>query len=536
MTTDAFAVRIFAPIGRDAALTRDLLERSGIASEVCPTVDALCQGIRAGAAAIILTEEIFEQDGVGQISEALSTQPAWSDIAILLFAGSEGRPASTLTVEALERLPNVTLLDRPIRIGVVVSIVRASIRARARQLEVRDLLTALEAARSESERASRLKDEFLATLSHELRTPLNAILGWTAMLHGGQLDGDRARRGLEVIDRNARAQVQLVEEVLDMSRIITGKLRVDLRPVLLQDVIDSAVEALKPAADAKRITIEWTRRLDPLVVRADADRLQQIFWNLLSNAVKFTAQEGRISIRLAAEGSHVRVRVTDTGIGIEPQFAPYAFDRFRQADQSATRTHGGLGLGLAIVKHLVELHGGRVMVESPGLGQGATFTVVLPIPAILEAQPSSATAANGDLFAVQLPARRLLVVDDDAATRELLATLFGQAAADVRVAGSVPAALEAIAADPPEVMIADIGLPGEDGYSLMRRVRALPPPAGTVPAIALSAYTRVEDREAAYAAGFDRFVGKPALPQDLLRAVDDLLRRPPTDVPASRPA
>ena len=536
MRRDPAAVRIFAPIGRDGELTRELLARAAIESEVCPSIPALCEGIRAGAAAVILTEEIFEQDGVEQVAAALRAQPPWSDMAILLFAGSDGRPASTLTVEALERLPNVTLLDRPIRVAVVVSIVRAAIRARARQLEVRDLLTALDAAREEAERASRLKDEFLATLSHELRTPLNAILGWTAMLRRGTLDDARANRGLEVIDRNARAQAQLVEEVLDMSRIITGKLRVDLSSICLQDVIDAAIESVKPAADAKRITIHWGRRQGTVPVRGDADKLQQVMWNLLSNAVKFTPEGGHVTIRLDKADSHVRVSVTDTGIGIDPHFAPHAFEQFRQADQSATRSHGGLGLGLAIVKHLVELHGGRITVASDGHGHGATFTMVLPVPAVHDAAAASGRRHTADPFDVRLPGRSVLVVDDDAATRELLCALFDQAEATVTATDSAAGAFAAVQARPPEVIIADIGLPVEDGCSLMRRIRALAPPAADIPAIALSAYTRAEDREAAYAAGFDQFVGKPALPQDLLLAVDDLLRHTPPGVRARRGA
>ena len=536
MSVEGTAVRIFAPIGRDAVLTKDLLARAGIATEICPTIKDLCDGIRAGAAAVILTEEIFEHDGVEEVAQALRAQPPWSDIAILLFAGSEGRAASTLTVEALERLPNVTLLDRPVRVTAVLSIVRAAIRARARQLEVRDLLTALDGARRDAERASRLKDEFLATLSHELRTPLNAILGWTAMLRRGDLDEERTQRGLEVIDRNARAQAQLVEEVLDMSRIITGKLRVDLTATCLQDVIEGAIESLKPAADAKRIAIDWPRRHGPVLVRADADKLQQVMWNLLSNAVKFTPEGGEVRVRLDMAGSHVRVAVTDTGIGIEPQFMPFAFDRFRQADQSATRNHGGLGLGLAIVKHLVELHGGTVNVESSGTGKGATFTVMLPVPALLDLSAGGGQSRAGDPFEIRLPGRSILVVDDDAATRELLATLFDQAHATVETADSAPAAFAIVQSRAPELIIADIGLPGEDGYSLIRRIRALPSPAGDIPAIALSAYTRAEDRELAHAAGFDQFVGKPALPQHLLVAVNDLLRHTRRGMGARRQA
>ena len=515
-------VLIFAPIGRDAALTRDLLAQANITGTICDTVDAVCDGIAGGAAAVILTEEVFEFPDFDRIVEELALQPPWSDIPVVMFAGSEGHTTSARSIAAIERLPNVTLLDRPIRVSVALSVVRAAVRARTRQLEVRDLLVALHASREQAETASRLKDEFLATLSHELRTPLNAILGWTAILRHGQADPPRVQRGLEVIDRNARAQAQLVEDVLDMARVITGKLRVDFRPVSLQAIIDAAVEALRPAAEAKRIVLQVQRGTDAPPIRGDADRLQQVLWNLLSNAVKFTPEAGEIAVRIQRHESHVQVSVTDSGIGIDPQFLPFVFDRFRQADQSATRTQGGLGLGLAIVKHLVELHGGHVTVDSAGIGRGATFTVVLPIPAVLPPKAAGG-AASDDPFAMELPGCSILVVDDDEATRELLTELFEQTQASVRTAGSASAALLAIEADTPDLIIADIGLPGEDGHSLMRKVRAMSGPAGMVPSLALSAYTRLQDREAARLAGFTDFLGKPAAPQDILTAVGRLL-------------
>jgi signal transduction histidine kinase/ActR/RegA family two-component response regulator len=520
-------VLIFAPVGRDAALTRELLARASVRAEVCQTIAGICEGIRTGAAAVILTEEAFEHDDFERIAEALRAQPPWSDIAVLLFAGSEGRTPSSLTVAAIERLPNVTLLDRPIGVAVAISIVRAAIRARARQLQVRDLLTALDQARRQAEAASRLKDEFLATLSHELRTPLNAILGWTAMLRQGMVHSSAMRRGLEVIDRNARAQAQLVEDVLDMARIITGNLRVDLKPLLIHAVIEAAVEALKPTADAKRIEIVVERRNTPALIRGDANRLQQVMWNLLSNAVKFTPDGGRVTVRTTNMPSQVRIEVSDTGVGIAPEFLPFVFDRFRQADQSATRGHGGLGLGLAIVKHLLELHGGTVSVQSAGIGRGATFTLDLPVPSTLSGRSHVEAPVKADILDIQLPGRRVLVVDDDAATRELLAALFERVGAVTVTADCAPAAFDAVQAEAPDLIIADVGLPGEDGCSLMRRIRALPPPACDVPAIALSAYTRAEDRNAARAAGFTHFIGKPAALPDLLADVVRLL--PPDD-------
>ena len=515
-------VLVFAPVGRDATLTRELLSRAAIAATVCPSIEHLVRQLRGGVGAVILTEEVFEAPGFEGLVTALQSQPPWSDIAVLLFAGTDGRSASPRTLELLERLPNVTLLERPIRIVVAISIIRAALRARRRQLQLRDLLAALDEARTAAETANRLKDEFLATLSHELRTPLNAILGWTSMLRHGQVERTRLQRGLEVIDRNAQAQAQLVEDVLDTARMITGKLRLDLKPVAITPIVDAAVEALRPAADAKRITLEISRRTDPPLVRGDADRLQQVFWNLLSNAVKFTPEGGQITVRIDSPDSHVRVTVTDSGIGLEPHFLPFVFDRFRQADQSATRGHGGLGLGLALVKHLVELHGGRVEARSAGATQGSSFVVTLPIPAVLLTR-ESASSDDPTPFGLRFPGRTVLVVDDDAATRELLGELFDEAMADVATADSAAAAYAAVETRRPDVIIADIGLPGEDGNSLMRRIRALPGPAGRVPSIALSAYTRSEDQQMARDAGFTHFIGKPASPQELLSAVHRLL-------------
>ncbi|HVL69507.1 MAG TPA: ATP-binding protein [Vicinamibacterales bacterium] len=517
----AHRVLIFAPIGRDATLTRDLLAQAGIASEICASAGGLCAAIEDGAAAVILTEEIFETDDVVRVTEALRAQPPWSDIPVVLFAGSEGRATSARALTALDELPNVTLLDRPVRVSVAISVVRAAIRARVRQLEVRDLLVALHASREQAETANRLKDEFLATLSHELRTPLNAILGWTAMLRNTEMDTARVRRALEVIDRNARAQAQLVEDVLDMARVITGKLRIDLQPVALTPIVDAVIEGLRPTVEAKNLRLSIERGTALPTIRGDADRLQQVFWNLLSNAVKFTPEGGAIAVRMDAIDSAVTVSITDTGIGLDPQFLPFVFDRFRQADQTVTRGHGGLGLGLSIVKHLVELHGGRVTVHSEGAGRGSTFSVTLPVPSVL---PPSADAPPREApFGIQLHRRRVLVVDDDLSTRELLHEIFGEADAEVTLAATAADALLAVQAQPLDIVIADIGLPGEDGLSLMRRIRALPPPAGEVPAIALSAYTRLEDRQAARAAGFTTFVAKPASPQDLLRTVARLL-------------
>ena len=378
-------VLIFAPIGRDAALTAAILTRASIPYHICSTIAALCAQYEDGAGALLLTEEALEDRDFRTLAELLEQQPPWSDISVLLFVGHEQSRVSLRTLRVLELLRNVTLLDRPIRIAAVVSSIRAAIRGRVRQYELRDVLVALHRARESAERANRLKDEFLATLSHELRTPLNAILGWVAMLRHSQVEPPRIPGVLETIERNAQAQAQLIADVLDVSRIITGRLRLAIGPVNVPQVIANTAETATPAANAKHIDLRIESADDLPAIYGDADRLQQVVWNLVSNAVKFTPAGGQVVISAARVDSQIEISVRDTGRGIAPEFLPFAFDRFRQADQSFTRMHGGLGLGLAIVKHLVELHGGRARAESAGEGMGARFSVYLPIEA-----PSSA--------------------------------------------------------------------------------------------------------------------------------------------------
>jgi signal transduction histidine kinase len=370
---------VHAPVGRDAAITADVLGRAGLPCEICRDVEGLCDGIEQGAGAIILTEEVLDRPGLRLLARALELQPAWSDVPVLLFAGGEQSRASLRTLQTLEALRNVTLLDRPMRVAALVSTLRAALRARERQYELRDVLMALRAARDEAERANRLKDDFLATLSHELRTPLNAILGWVSMLQTGQAPIDRLPHALGVIRRNADLQAQIVADVLDMSRIITGRMQLAIEPLELGTLIGSAVETIRPAADAKELTIEIDVADGMPIIHGDGARLQQVLWNLLSNAVKFTPVSGRIAINARRGGMGVLLAVADTGAGLDLDFLPYAFDRFRQGDQSFTRTQGGLGLGLAIVKHLVELHGGQVTAYSEGPNTGATFVVELPV-------------------------------------------------------------------------------------------------------------------------------------------------------------
>ena len=385
----------------------------------------------------------------------------------------------------------------------------------------------------ESQEANRLKDEFLATLSHELRTPLTAILGWAHLMRGGQLDGASAARALETIERNARAQAQLIDDLLDVSRIVTGKLHLDIAPVDPHSFIDPAVEAVRPAAEAKGVRLLKLIDTGAGVVMGDAARLQQVVWNLLSNAVKFTPRGGRVQARLERVNSQIEIAVADTGAGIAPEFLPHVFERFRQADQRTTRQHGGLGLGLAIVRHLVELHGGTVRAESEGEGAGATFTVSLPVSPVQrreEGAERARPAARDTLPAHECPERldglRLLVVDDEPDARELLAVGLGQCGAEVVTASSAAEAVEAVSKERFDAIVSDIGMPDEDGYELIRRVRALPPEAGgRTPAAALTAYARTEDRLRAMRAGFEMHVSKPVELTELVVVIANLVRR-----------
>ncbi len=391
----------------------------------------------------------------------------------------------------------------------------------------------------EAQEVNRLKDEFLATLSHELRTPLTAVLGWTRLLGTGQLDEATQQRALETIERNAQSQVQLIDDILDVSRIIRGKLRLNVRPAELAPVIEAAVDSVRPAAEAKGIRLQVV--LDPGAgpVSGDPDRLQQVVWNLLSNAIKFTPKEGRVQVLLVRAGSHLELTVSDTGQGIEKKFLPYVFDRFRQADPSTTRTHGGLGLGLAIVRHLIELHGGTVTVESEGAGQGTTFKVSLPLMIVHQPEftskageraPAPAHPTAGGRLALECPPEleglRVLLVEDEPDSREMLVVVLTQCRAEVRAVSNAPDALSQLEQWLPDVLISDIEMPGEDGYALIRKVRSLPPErGGKIPAAALTAYARAEDRMRALLAGFQLHVPKPVEPAELAAVIASLAGR-----------
>ena len=392
---------------------------------------------------------------------------------------------------------------------------------------------ALENARlyTEAQEANRMKDEFLAVLSHELRTPLNAILGYARLLRGNMLPADQVERGLETIERNSRWLSQIVDDVLDVSRIVSGKIRLDVQPVELPGIVDNAVATVQPGADAKSVRVQTL--LDPRIgpVSGDPDRLQQVVWNLLSNAVKFTPKGGRVQVRLERVNSHIELIVSDTGVGISSEFLPMVFERFRQADSGSTRKTGGLGLGLAIVRHLVEMHGGTVTAESAGVDQGATFTVKLPLMIV---QPAASAPREHPLTERRNPLQdlvdlanvRVLAVDDEPDALRLLSDVLHAAGAQVTTATSAAMALELIASASPHVMVADIGMPGMDGYELIRRVRASADPAvRDMPAAALTAFARSEDRTKALQSGFEMHLAKPVDPGELVASVATLVRR-----------
>ena len=454
---------------------------------------------------------------IGSLSLAATSSFTLTGLAVLVVVG-------TVAVLAIALIMSVFDARLEARNEILASTVKASDERQA-------LLTRERLARAEVERLSDLKDQFLATLSHELRTPLHAILGWVQLLHLKKDDAS-LEKGLQTIERNARLQAQLIDDLLDMSRIVAGKVRLDPGWVDLPQVVEAALEATRPAAFAKGIALDL--RVGPGIERVwgDPSRLQQVMWNLLTNAIKFTPEGGRVTVDLDMRPGQVVARVTDTGTGIAPDFLPHVFDRFRQGDATTTRRHGGLGLGLSIVRQLVELHGGTVQAESDGDGSGATFTVTLPRPQGQQApeptQEEGPASAPGQLPQVVLPnlaGLDVLVVDDEADARQLLAQILQECNAHVRLAGGALEALAQARLATPDVLVSDIGMPEVDGFELMRRIRASQDARlASVPAIALTAFTRAEDRRKALEAGYDRFLRKPVDAGELAATVASLRR------------
>ena len=549
-------VLVLTPSVRDADLMSAVIAQVGLVYEPCTDVGALCHAIAAGATAVVVPEEVLTPPVIARLHRQLEAEPAWSDLTLVVLTRERSGPWAGLHgLHVLEPLGNVILLGRPVPVMTLVSTLRAALRARRRQYEVRDhlaerarteqalrasearltqLVASETAARREAEQgragaegSNRAKDQFLATLSHELRSPLSAILTWAQMLRTGALDAEKTTRALESIERNARLQVRLIEDLLDISRITAGKLTLEFGVIDLTSVVEVTVEQARPAAETKGIVLGSDLTALGVRVRGDAARLQQVVTNLLSNAIKFTPEGGRVDVHLERVRSQARITVRDTGRGIAAEFLPHIFDRFRQADSSITRRYGGLGLGLAIVQHLVELHGGTVLAESAGVDGGATFTVVLPIPGDLliptEARPRSMAdrAPVRDLHGITV-----LVVDDDTDAVTSMRMLFAAHGAAVATAGTAHAALALMQRARPDVLVSDIGMPDADGYTLLRQVRASGAETHSlVPAIAVTAYASPADRQRALAAGYQVHLPKPFDPQALVAAVAALAGR-----------
>jgi signal transduction histidine kinase/CheY-like chemotaxis protein len=384
---------------------------------------------------------------------------------------------------------------------------------------------------SEVEAASRLKDEFLATVSHELRNPLAPILTWTQLLRSGSLDEAKTKRALEVIERNVVSQSQLIDDLVDVSRVVSGKFRLDVRPIDLVPVIKAAADAQIPASDAKQIRLRLVLDERAGVMSGDSERLQQVMWNLISNAIKFTPKGGKVQVVLQRAESHLEIAVNDTGIGIDAAFLPHVFEPFRQGTGGSMRRHGGLGLGLSIVRHIVELHGGEITAHSDGLGLGSKFIVKFPLLAMARVpDPARRHPIAGDKLADvhhgRLDGIRVLVVDDEPSASEAILELFNSCGAEARIAGSATEALVVFEGWQPDVLVSDIAMPGEDGYSLIRKIRLRPPErGGVIPAVALTAYAKIEDRVTILAAGFQMYLSKPADPNELIAVVSSLAKR-----------
>ena len=510
-------VLVFMPTGRDAPLVCATLEKSGINAQICADSKELAREIGAGAGAVLLAEEGLRNGTLELLSETFDAQPVWSDLPVVMFAGG-AHHAETL-LQAVGARFNATIVERPIRITMLVSAVRGALRARQRQYESRNLLHQLE-------ESDRQKDLFLATLSHELRTPLNSILGWIQLLNINDAQNRiDPKHALAVIERNARAQAEMIADILFVSRIITGKLKLNFKPLDVVSAAQTAIDTLRPQIEAKNIVLQTASAADLPLIEGDGDRLQQVFWNLLSNAVKFTPPAGRIEISIVNAAPNIEIEFKDSGQGIKPEFLPYVFERFRQADSSYTRQVGGLGLGLAIVRHLVELHNGTISVQSAGENCGTTFTVVLPI-AKRQIIAESPVGEEVTLLSetVKIPQNlRVLLVEDDEDSREMLKTMFEQSGIEIAGVNSAAEALETLPHFKPDVLISDIGLPNEDGYELIGKIRRLSPSqGGLTPAIALTGYVSLQDQRHAFNVGYQKHLSKPVDIDQLLELVKEL--------------
>ena len=506
-------VLILAPSLDDAKVAVEVLRDAGIAASPCVSIDALTERIRSGCGAVVIAEEGMETDEIGRLQRALANQEPWSDIPVLILSGSRAKPA----FEVFARSGNISILERPFSRLTLIRAIEVALRARRQQYQVRDLL--------EDQRIATVRrDEFFATLSHELRTPLNVILGWIEILKSGRLDEAGRDEAIEILERNAKMQKGLIDDLLDISRIVTGKMFFDPEPISIRKMLETMVASFGPRAAEKGINLAVRIPEGEFVVRGDEQRLAQVIANLLTNSIKFTPEGGRVELQLKSLGAQLQICVSDTGQGIDPEFLPQIFDRLKQEDMSTTRSHGGLGLGLAIANHIVREHEGTLEAHSEGRGKGTTMTVTLP--ALINERPREEASAPADSHLHSLKGVRVLVVDDSPDILQLIRLWLGKADAVVKLTSSANEALEALGSFGPDVLLSDIGMPDIDGYQFIAKVRGRPAAqGGRVPAVALTAYARDEERVRALDAGFQMHISKPISSQQLISAVAQLATR-----------
>lgn len=504
-------VLILGPTPTDSSVASTVIQEAGFQALACENLSALCDAMLSGCGAIVIAEEALAVAEVSLLKSCLSNQPAWSDVPVILLTNGNAHEAT----EVFSKSGNISLLERPFARLTLIQSVVVALRARKRQYQVKELL-------EQQALATQKRDEFFATLSHELRTPLNVILGWLDILKNEKKDPQTQSTALEILDRNAQIQKGLIDDLLDISRIVTGKLVFEFKPMSLSDVVKSATEALTPRALSKNITIEIVSLDRGLTVMADEQRISQVISNLLTNSIKFTPDGGKIWVRLEKKDHQCVLSVKDNGQGVDTSFLPFIFDRLKQEDMSTTRNHGGLGLGLAIVSHIVQEHKGVIQATSDGKGKGMFVSVTLP----LLTQEIKKTIIRNDILLTPniLSGVKVLVVDDSQDILYLLKLWLGNAGAEVKLAQTAKEVLEEIQKFKPDVFVSDIGMPDVDGYQLLSKIRALPDEAArNVPAIALTAYAREEEKARALNTGFQMHISKPISNYQLVTAVSTMV-------------
>jgi signal transduction histidine kinase/AmiR/NasT family two-component response regulator len=512
MSEDSDLVLVLAPNENDSNVAAQVLRDSGIQAATVENLRCLCAKAQEGCAVLVIAEEALPRDELQLLEQVLRAQEPWSDVPVILLTG-DGPP---IDWESFSASGNISILERPFSRLTLVRAVEVGLRARKKQYQVRQLL-------KQQQQATQKRDDFFATLSHELRTPLNVILGWIEILHTGELSHQNRMEALAILERNAKTQKALIDDLLDVSRIITGKLHFQASVISLTNLLGASQRAFLPRAEEKNIFIELNAPQKECLVLADEQRLTQVISNLLTNAIKFTPEDGNISINLTKKADNYLISIRDSGQGIDAHFLPYVFDSLKQEDMSTTRSHGGLGLGLAIAAHIVEQHQGKIFAKSEGRNKGSEFIVTIPaftentyLPTLLPETPILPNSLEGV---------RILVVDDSPDILELIKLWLKKANAEVKLTQSAAEALQELPRFRPDVLLSDIGMPGMDGYQLISKVRLLDDPAlSQVRAVALTAYAKDEERTKALSAGFQLHISKPISNKQLIAAVSQLVR------------